>query len=161
MKSISQNYQLPLIKEAEYSKDVTSLLNTDFIQTVCVFNMFQIRLRNPLQLFNQIKSPDDFVFYLLLLFSEKLLKVGFVEDYCPLFWLSIHLPKIKNCCPKVKLQEPLLWNYSILPIWSTSCSSLHRTLTNNYPGINSQALVLNIILQRINYYFLLFCVNCQ
>ena len=48
--------------------------------------MFEISFRNFVNEFNQIKSPDNFVFYLLALFYKEVGKVAFVKNDCPYFF---------------------------------------------------------------------------
>ena len=69
--------------------------------------MLQISFGNSLQFFNQIKSPDDFIFYLLLLFFEEVVKVAFVENNCPLFPLFVHEANIGKVVRKGNFKNVL------------------------------------------------------
>lgn len=53
-----------------------------------------------MKLFNQIKRPNDFIFYLLFLPNEKLRKVVFVNDYRPNFIFVFHVTKIEKVALK-------------------------------------------------------------
>jgi hypothetical protein len=79
-------------------------MNSDFIKAVRVLYVLKIRLRNSLQVFNQVESPNNFCFYFLVLFGKEFLKVVFVERYFSMFLVIVHLDGCENKVTKVSLK---------------------------------------------------------
>lgn len=94
-----------MIEKAKYPKYITRLLNTNFKQPICIVNMLKICFRNYWKVFNQIKSPDNFVLYLLPLVLEEVVKIVLIEKNPSLGLLFIHFGKDRKSCSKVQLKE--------------------------------------------------------
>ena len=69
-----------MIEKTEDTEDVASHLYPNFIETIRILDVFQIRFWYSLKLFNQAKRPDDLISYLLPLLQEELLKIILVEN---------------------------------------------------------------------------------
>ena len=68
-----------MVKKAEYAKNVAALLHSDFIEPICVFNVFQIIFRHSWQFFYSDKSADDFIVHILVPEYKEKVKVVAVK----------------------------------------------------------------------------------
>ena len=87
---------MSLVKKTEDAKNVTAQLNPNFIKPICVLNVLQIRFRNSLNSFNQIKRPDNFILNFVSLLNKELLKVILVENDGSILLIFVHEAKIQK-----------------------------------------------------------------
>lgn len=52
LKTIRHHHQLTFIKKTEDPKNITTYLNPDLVESICIFNMFEVSFRNPFQILN-------------------------------------------------------------------------------------------------------------
>lgn len=71
------------------------MLHTYFVQTVGVLNVFEISFRNPLQVFNQVKGPNNFGLDFFRLAVEKVLEVVFIKCDLSVLLIFVHRTNLK------------------------------------------------------------------
>jgi hypothetical protein len=76
---MSNNYKIITIEEAEDAKNVIAHLNPDFIKAIRIFKMLKINFRNPVEAFNNLKCPKNFLLNLPCLLMIKFSEVFFKE----------------------------------------------------------------------------------
>ena len=96
LKSVCQDYQVPFIEKAEDAVDIASMLYADLVKAFRIFEVFEVRFGNPLDFFNQFKSPNNFLLDLILLPYKELLEVALVENYSPVLTGLLHSSKLGN-----------------------------------------------------------------
>lgn len=92
LKTVSDNYKVVLVKEAENAINVATNLNSNFIKSFCVLQMLKIDFRNSVQRLYNLKCPKNF---LLNLPSQAVVEVPEIILVEKKFTFFVHQAKLE------------------------------------------------------------------
>ena len=108
LKSVGENNEIALIEKTEYPENIAPLLNSYFVESVSPRQVLEVCLGDISQFLDKTESPNDFVFYGLLLLNEKTLEVALVEDDCSFVMELRHFSDIQKLSESATIIRPFL-----------------------------------------------------